>query len=383
MNKYETTVLIVGAGPAGLATAALLSRQDIPYIIIEKSGAVGHSWREHYDRLCLHTAKALSSLPGLPFPEEYPQFVSKHQLVKYFEAYQKHFGIDPHFHTEARSIYRRGEKWVLENQRGDEYRADHLVVATGVNHAPNRPHFPGEEQFSGEISHSKTYKNGLPYAGKEVLVVGMGNTGAEIALDLVESGAASTTIAVRDAVNIVPLQLFGRPTQLTALKLAKLPNWLADWIGLQMRRLTMGDLRKYGLKLSRMAPMKQLRTTGKTPVVDLGTADLIRQGKIKIINAGIEHIGGREVVFSDGTCLSFDAIILATGYRARLVDLVQHCEEILDEYGWPRFVVGTGKWAGLHFIGYDNYTPGGILGVINRDAKLIADHISRRTGQPA
>ena len=94
-------------------------------------------------------------------------------------------------------------------------------------------------------------------------------------------------------------------------------------------------------------------------------------------------MAGDEVVFSDGTSQSFDHIILATGYRARLEDLIEGCEEILDQYGWPRFVVGTEKWEGLHFIGYDNYTPGGILGVINRDAVIIADHIKAQIQQPA
>lgn len=376
MSNEKSTVIIVGAGPAGLATAAQLSLAGIPYLILERSGQVAHSWHEHYDRLHLHTTNKLSHLAPLPFPEDYPLYVSKDQLVAYFEKYRAKFEINPIFHAEAKRIYRPEQNWIVETTTGVQYEAPHLVVATGVNHSPYVPKFPGADQFKGGISHSKTYRNAQAYIGKHVLVVGMGNTGAEIALDLAEAGAASTSIAVRDSVNIVPRDFLGNPTQITALRLAKLPNWLGDWIGIQVRRFTMGDLRKFGLKFPKIAPMAQLRATGKTPVVDLGTADMIRQGKIKIKATGIKEIQEQEVLFEDGSQQAYDHIILATGYRANLLDTIDNCASMLDEHHWPRFVIGSGSEAGLYFIGYDNYTPGGILGVINRDALRITTHIS-------
>lgn len=378
MENIKTPILIIGAGPAGLATAARLSTMGQDYTIIEKSKYVGNAWRAHYDRLCLHTVNALSHLPLLPFPEGYPQYVHKDQLVDYFEQYKDHFNIQPQYETAATAIRKVQSVWIVETDKGATYQTPHLVVATGVNHAPNRPVFKGEEQFTGQIIHSKVYKNGQPFIGKHVLVVGMGNTGAEVALDLVECGAASTTIAVRGKVNIVPRDLRGRPTQLTALKLSKLPNWLGDWIGSQVRKLTMGDLPKYNLPYPKIPPAKQLRTLGKTPVVDLGTADMIRAGKIKIINAGIEHFTPQSVVFEDGSEQPFDVVILATGYKANLTDMIENGPAMMDRFGWPKFVVGAGEQAGLYFVGFDNYTPGGILGVINRDSQIIADHISQK-----
>ena len=376
--SIETPILIVGAGPAGLATAGRLRKAGLDFEIIEQSSHVGNAWREHYDRLCLHTVKELSSLPLLDFPEDYPQYVHKDQLVNYFDQYQQHFDIQPHFNEAATAIRKDSEQWQVQTSKGNTFTTDHLVIATGVNHSPNRPTFTGEEQFKGAITHSKTYKNPAPFVGKHVLVIGMGNTGAEVALDLAEGGAASTTIAVRGAVNIVPRDLRGRSTQVTALQLSKLPNWLGDWIGVQVRRITMGDLPKYGLPYPKMPPARQLRTTGKTPVVDLGTANLIRSGQIKIINEGVKQFHESEVEFESGQRHAYDSVILCTGYKASLMQLIEGSEAMVDHQNWPKFVVGEDQHEGIYFIGYDNYTPGGILGVINRDSAIIADYIATK-----
>ncbi|MDX1942101.1 MAG: NAD(P)/FAD-dependent oxidoreductase [Saprospiraceae bacterium] len=370
----ETPVLIIGAGPAGLAMAGRLRKLNIPFEILEKSDRIACAWHEHYDRLHLHTVKELSHLPHLPFPEDYPRYVSRQQLVDYYEMYAKAFDIKPHFDTEIISIKKSNNKWTVKARNGKKWEAEQVVIATGTNRAVNRPIFEGEEKFQGRIMHSRIYKHADPFHDQRVLVVGMGNTGAEIALDLCEHDI-ETYLSVRSEVNIVPRDTFAGPTQLTALRLAKLPTWLGDWLGTQLRRVMVGDLSRYGIPTAKIPPAKQLRITGKTPVIDIGTIKHIKARKIKVL-PGIDHFTKEGVVFTNGEKYAFDTVILATGYAAKLDDFIPDASEVLDEHGWPKSCIGEGKHQGLYFLGYDNYVPGGILGVIYRDSEKIANQIS-------
>ena len=367
-------VLIIGAGPAGLAIAGRLQKRGIAFEIIERFGRVGNSWHEHYERLHLHTVKEMSHLPFLPFPDDYPRYVPRDLLCAYFKDYAETFDIKPRFGEEVAEVFRlENGRWQVNTSGGWKCTADHVIFATGVNRIPNRPHFEGEERFKGEFIHSRKYVNARPYRGKRVLVVGMGNTGAEIALDLAENGA-EPFVSVRGPVNIVPRDFLGRPTQKTALMLSRLPEWLGDWIGKMVRRISMGDLQRYGLRFTEMSPIRQLRELGKTPVVDVGTADQIRLGKIKILPQ-ITRFFENGAIFTNGRHYTFDAVILATGYRAQIQDFLQDVDGLLDERGIPK-CIGEGPHKGLYFLGFDNYTAGGILGVINSESGLLADRIA-------
>lgn len=372
----DTPVLIIGAGPGGLAMAGRLRRLGIGFEIIEKSSQVGQSWREHYDRLRLHTVKEHSHLPGLPFPDDYPRYVTRQMLVDYFEAYAKAFDIHPCFEEEARAIKPVEGGWSVQAASGKTFAARHVILATGVNRAPYRPSFPAEERFRGRILHSRFYKNPQAFSQQKVLVVGMGNTGAEIALDLSENGVA-TYLSVRGPVNIVPRDFLGRPTQKTALALAKLPHWLGDWIGAQVQWLAFGNLSRYGIKKPPMPPARQLRETGKTPVIDLGAVSQIKAGRIEVVPE-IESFSEEGVRLKGGRELKLDSVILATGYRARVEEFLPFTEGLLNADELPVHCIGSGKYEGLYFIGFDNYQPGGILGAINRESDVIAGHIASR-----
>ncbi|GJM34046.1 MAG: dimethylaniline monooxygenase [Saprospiraceae bacterium] len=375
MNHIQTPVLIIGAGPAGLATAGRLRHRQIPFEIIEQENVVGSTWHRHYDRLKLHTVKELSHLPYLPFPDHYPRYVSRQQLVDHFEAYAKHFQIEPHFGEKAINLQRVGDQWETTTQSGKTFLSEKVVITTGVNRVPFRPKFPNEKAFQGKMVHSIHYKNADPYRGQRVLVIGMGNTGAEIALDLCKNEVASF-VSLRGPINIVPRDLFGRPTQLTALKLAQLPHWLGDLIAVVVRHFTIGNLNRYGIQTPKMPPGKQLRVLGKTPVIDLGTLKAIKIGRIKVL-PDIEKFTATGALFKDGTHLDFDAAILATGYHPRIYEFLPGAEQIIDQHGIPEKVIGEGPYEGIYFIGFDNYTPGGILGVINRDTKIVVDELAK------
>lgn len=371
----EVNTLIIGAGPAGLAVAGRMRKQGLDFEIVEKTDKIAWSWHNHYDRLCLHTVKQLSHLPHLPFPEQYPLYVPREDLVHYFEDYARHFNIQPHFNEEVSNIERVDEmNWKVETASGKAFQAQNVVIATGVNRVPHSPQWKGQDQFEGEIIHSRVYKNTDPFKGKKVLVIGMGNTGAEIALDLAENNIESY-ISVRSPITIIPRDVFGRPAQLTAKKLAKIPFGLGDWLGSQIRKLVFGNLSKYGLPMSRVHPAVQLRKTGKTPVVDLGTTDMIKAGKIKVIG-DIKQFTPNGVELADGSQQSFDSVILATGYRAQVEDFIKHTEGLLDKYNVPKHAIGEGSYEGLHFVGFDNYKLGGILGTIFTDSETVVNAIA-------
>lgn len=379
----ETTTLIIGAGPAGLAIAGQLAHRKLPFTALEASDYVGYAWRNHYDRLHLHTVKEHSALPHLPFPADYPTYVSRLKLVDYMERYAEHFGIRPLFNQSVTSIQRLPNgRWQVQTTT-DVFEAERVVVATGYNRIPNKPDLPGLSGFRGIIWHSYEYRNGAAFRDEDVLVIGMGNTGAEIALDLYEHGARPV-ISVRGPVNIVKRDMFGRPTQPTAILLNKFPNWFYDLMAALSQRLTIGDLSAYGLQKPPYPPSYQIRELGKIPVIDLGTLDQIKAGNIQVA-PGIQQINQETVTFSDGRELRFDAIIMATGYRPGLQPLLGKtlANAVLNEKGYPKSCwFNTPDLRGLYFLGFT--TPlTGIIRSLNIDSAKIAQHIQTQSSQKA
>jgi thioredoxin reductase len=366
--------LIIGAGPAGLAVAGRLSKLNIPYEIIEMTDNVASTWRNHYDRLHLHTAKDLSHLPHLKFPKEYPIYVSKNDVVSYMENYAEHFNIKPHFREKATSIKNENGTWITTTASDKVWQSDSIIIGTGSNRVQNSPSWPGLDNFKGIIQHSKDYRNGKEYKDKNVLIIGMGNTGAELAIDLNENGA-KTYISVRGPVNIVTRDFNGKPTQYTAIKLQKLPPWLNDFIANTVQKLTIGDLSKYGIQNLKMSPSAQLRELGKTPIIDLGTIDLIKKGEVNI-KPGIQNFTQNGIVFENGEKHKFDAVILATGYKPEVEDFLESTEYIFNSLNLPKSpIIEQNK--GLYFIGFDLYN-GGVLYSIHRNSELIVKDILKR-----
>ncbi len=375
MSEKETArVLILGAGPSGLAMAWQLQNKGIFYEILEKGGNPAQSWHDHYDRLRLHTVKKYSALPGMPFPKDYPRYVPRLKLLEYFKAYAETFKIHPHYHQNVTSVRKNDNGlWTIQTDK-DIFCASCVVLATGYNRLPRFPEWADHIDFTGQVIHSDSYQNGSPYSGQKVLVVGMGNTGAEIALDLCEHGA-SPTLSVRNPVNIVPLEVMGRPIQTTAILLSKLPNWLTDFIGKQVQKRTIGDLSSYGLITPEYAPTEQVRRTGKIPVIDIGTVEKIKSGKIKV-QPGIKAFRQGTVLFENGSEKSFDSIILATGYRSGVQELLRGHEKIFNAQGNPKSLFFK-QIPGLYFLGFTT-TSSGILRSISHDSAIIADHIANK-----
>ena len=371
----NTDIIIIGAGPAGLAVAGSLAGRGLQSVIIEKAGDIGSSWRGHYDRLRLHTVKQESALPGMSFPKEYPRYVTRDQMVDYLSSYAARFGIAPRLGLEANAIRPAGDgAWETRTRTGESFISRAVVLATGANAHPSLRDLPGRERFAGTIIHSRDYRNASVWHGRQVLVVGMGNTGAEIALDLVEHGVAAT-LSARSPVNIVHRDVLGWPTQLTSILIARLPEAWGDAIARVFRDLTVGDLGRWGLRTPPVSPLRDLRRHGRTPVIDVGTVARIKAGDIRV-RPDIETLTNVGVRFVDGTEQPFDAIILATGYRSGVQQLFPQTELPLDERGLPTTPIASGFLSGLYFVGFDIRQPGGVLRTIGLQAKAVADAIA-------
>ncbi len=376
--KHSVEHLIIGAGPAGIAMAGRFSKAGMSYRLIEKSERPGDTWRNHYDRLHLHTTRKLSALPHMPYPASYPKYIPRDLFVNYLESYLTEMNIEANCGETISSIRRVGDRWHCETEQGGNYDAATVIVATGFNRIPNEPQWPGMEVFEGPIQHSRLYKSGKVFKGQNVLVIGMGNTGAELAVDLHEHGARPF-ISVRGPVNFVPrdLRLTGGSTQETAILLAKLPNWLGDWIATQVGKLTVGDLRPYGIERPAIPPSRQLRDLGKTPVIDVGTLDLLRKGLITVIPE-VQRFESGACISTDGKRYPIDAVIMATGYRAQVEDFIEDVRGIMNPFQMPRDIAFPETHPNLYFLGFNGYAVGGLLRAITRDSGRIFELIRSR-----
>jgi len=369
----ESDVIVVGAGPAGLATAAALRARGLDAVILEKSAEVGSVWRRHYDRLHLHTDRARSNLPGLAMPKAYGRYPSRAQIVAYLEAYTAEFALKPVFSAAVSTIRREGNLWRAE--AGPNTRvAPTVVVATGWADFPHSPSWPGMNAFSGPILHSSLYRNPARFAGKRVLVVGYGNSGAEIALDLSEAGIA-VTLSVRSPVNIVPRELFGLPILAFPTAEQWLPPRAADILNAPAIRLAIGSLATAGLVKAAKGPLQTIAEDGRPPLIDIGTLAAIRAGRIKV-RGDIASFTSTGVAFTRSQAAPFDAVILATGFRPDLRKLLPDAKGVLSASGVPLISGRATAEQGLYFCGAI-VSPIGQLRQIAIEAVVIAKEVAK------
>ncbi|MGQ7751276.1 MULTISPECIES: flavin-containing monooxygenase [unclassified Streptomyces] len=374
----DRPVYVIGGGPGGLAAAAALRELGVRAVVLEKSGNVGASWRRHYDRLHLHTTRRRSALPGLAMPRRFGRWVSRDDVVRYLDKYAEHHELEVVTGVEVSRIDRApdGRSWQLTATGGRVLTGRAVVVATGFNHTPRIPDWPGRDTFTGDLVHACDYRNPAPYAGKDVLVVGIGNTGAELAVDLVEGGAARVRIAVRTVPHIVRRSTAGWPAQLTGILVRRLPVRLVDRAGRLMARIAVPDLAAQGLPRPDTGLYSRVKD-GAIPVQDVGLIDAVKRGRVVPV-AAVESFDGDAVVLAGGDRITPDAVIAATGYRRSLEGLVGHLG-VLDARGRP-VVHGarTPKQApGLYFTGFTNPISG-MLRELALDARKIAKKAARR-----
>ena len=364
----------MGSSIAGLACAACLGNAGIDHIIIEKHSSVVTPWRNHYDRLHLHTNKKLSHLPYRKFKSSIPVYPSRLQVVEYMDSYQKEFDIHPIFNTEAKTIYKEGDYWITETDNR-KFKSKKVIMATGAYGLPKNIEFPGMESFPGKILHSSRFKNGQEFKDQKVLVVGFGNSACEIAINLYEQGALPS-LSVRSAVNVLPRDILGIPVLQLGLLMSALPPKMADKLNAPLIRLLTGDITKLGLRKLPYGPLEQMQKDQSVPLLDIGTLKLIRE-KHCVVYDDIDRIENKTVFFKSGRKDEFDAIVAAIGYhKGYEQDLLQ-----VDKNRFEDLNVSVDKQKyfgkdGLYFCGF-YVSPTGQIREISKDAQKIVKSIAK------
>nr|CAB3462182.1 unnamed protein product [Digitaria exilis] len=380
--------VIVGAGPSGLATAACLKARGAPSLVLEKDTCVASSWRHRtYERLRLHLPRSFCELPLMAFPPGTPPYPTRDQFVAYLDAYARAFGIEPRLGVRVRSAAYDASIgfWrvvVTVDGEGDggaamaatEFVSRWLVVATGENAEPAWPEgVEGMDGYRGVALHTSSYKKGDEFRGKKVLVVGCGNSGMEVSLDLCNNGARASMV-VRDKLHVLPREILGISTFGFSLFLLK---WFStkrvDSLLLFFSRLILGDTEKYGLPRPKMGPLQIKSSTGKTPVLDIGAFRKIKKEEIKVVPA-INRFTENGVEFIDGHREDFDAVIFATGYKSNVPSWLKEEEFFSHADGLPKKPFPH-SWRGKNGLYAAGFTRKGLMGT-SYDAIRIAGDIA-------
>ncbi len=364
----ERAVIVVGAGPAGLAVASALARRGVRATVLEAGESAGASWRSHYPSLRLHTTRRDSSLPGWPLPHGGPggrvgaRYPSRDEYAEYLEGIADRLDAELRFRCPVRRIARRAPGWEVETDTG-RFGARHVVVAAGFNRTPVRPDLPGEESFGGPVLHSSRWRELGELAGRRVLVAGLGNSGTDM-IEMACRAGARVAVAIRGPVPLVPLEMWGINWR-TWYRLVPGLAWIAGRLGgaplrrlaplaaariwCRVQRARFGDLEELGLSQQRPAELVAHWMARRPPLTSGPFLDLIRGGRVSVLPALVGFEPGAALL-ADGRRHRCDTVVLATGFRPALEGFLD--AEALPSAGtWPPDG-RPGPLSGLWFCGY-------------------------------
>lgn len=378
-------VTVIGAGPAGLSTAYELKKAGLIPLVLERTPAVGDVWRNHYDGLRLNTGRFFSALPGSVFPRSAGAWPARDEVVRLLETFPARgsFIVQAGIDIEKVSYDHDRDIWLATSSNGNQFKSRAVVMAIGTCRIPKIPEWEGRETFPGKIIHSSTFKRAQDYVGKHVLVIGSGNSAAEIASRLTEY-ASSVTMSIRTPPYILPKSICGIPFVGWGIWLKHLPNNLIDMLLSLVQRRMIGDLTAYGLPFPSMPLTRQYATNNVVPILYGPFAGNVRSSRIKIVGP-IQKISGRAVHVlravgitqnDDNAMITLEpeVIVAGTGFRTGIPELVQ-IPNITDEKGRPE-ISGDQEFDGaprLYFIGQINPLSGQL-----REIRIEAGKIARR-----
>ena len=343
-------VVIVGAGPSGLAVARELEQQQrISALVVEKAVAPAISWRTRYDDFRLNTNGYSSHLPGQRIPLKAGRWPTKDDMVCYFDRYVRMQKIRLALRCEVTRIDRAAGGWQVDTASG-EIRAPAVVLATGRYHTPIVPPWPGLSHFTGELLHSGDFRNAWPFRDRDVLVVGAGNSAADIAVQLTNAGARKVWLSVRTPPHLVPRALGAIPSDVFLELFARVPARMVDPIIERLNRLLFGDLSAYGFSSPPLGLKATVEQQGRIPTLADELLDAVRAGRIEVM-AAVSAVDGARVILADGTGVTPEVMVAATGFSTDLDGLVGHLG-LLDGHGNPRGGFASHLGDGMFAIGY-------------------------------
>jgi cation diffusion facilitator CzcD-associated flavoprotein CzcO len=377
-NSTTPRVCIIGAGSSGIATAKVLHERGIDFDCFELSDRVGGNWvwknrngvSASYRSLHINTSRQRMEFSDFPMPERLPDFARHDQIAAYFDAYVDHFGFRDRiaFETGIEHVDRRGDGGFDVTLSGGERRAyDAVCVANGHHWDPRwpEPAFPGAETFAGEQMHSHSYVDESQLAGRKVVVLGMGNSAMDIAVDA-SYYAEATYLAARRGAHVVPKYLFGRPYDQFAGS-ERIPASLRWPIARALIKATTGPMTKYGL----LEP--DHRFAEAHPTMSSRILDRLAHGAIAP-KPNIARLEADRVHFADGTSVEADLVIYCTGYRISFPFFDEGFVSARDnELELYKHLIHPDV-PGLYFIGLVQ-PLGAIMPIAERQSLLVADHL--------
>lgn len=380
---------IIGAGSSGIAACQVLQERGIPFDCFETGSAIGGNWRylndngmsSAYRSLHINTSKKVMEYASFPMPQDYPHYPNHFQIARYFDDYVNHFGLLDRitFRTEVTRVEPAGGGWDVTTRHRDggerktaRYRA--VLVANGHHWDPRYPEPPFPGKFDGEQTHAHHYKVPDPYRGKRVLVLGIGNSAADIAVETARV-SERTFLAMRRSAYVIPKYLFGQPfDMLTKSSLTRLPFWLQRLSLRIMVRVAHGRMTDYGL------PRPDHKVLSAHPTVSADLLTRIGHGDITL-KPNIERLDGGKVQFVDGSIESVDAIIYCTGYKISFPFLDESLVSAPDNrIGLYRRVVAPNH-RGLYFLALVQ-PLGATMPIAEAQAHWVADLLDGTAALP-
>jgi putative flavoprotein involved in K+ transport len=365
--------VVIGAGPSGLAVARELEHQHgIKTLVIERAAAPAISWRTRYDNFRLNTSGFMSHLPGQRIPLRAGRWPTKEDMVRYFDDYVRRQNITLALGCEVNRVERTEIGWQLDTSSG-EIRTRAIVLATGNYRTPTIPPWPGLGGFHGELVHSGNFSNAWPFRDRDVLVVGAGNSAADIAVQLANDGARRIWLAVRTPPHLVRRAIGPFPSDIFLELFAKVPASNIDPLIELSKRVMWGDLSAYGFGKPPLGLKATVEQRGRIPTLADELIGAVRAGCVEVV-AAVEAVEPDRVILADGKSVAPEVIIAATGFSTDLDGLVGHLG-VLDERGTPcgGFASHTGD--GMFAIGY-GIPPNGPLRAIRLSATPLAREIA-------